>query len=105
MTNDNWIENQLSARVEAIEAAARAIMATDLSWDDCDDTIHGYWLSYAAAAVDAVRVPVLLNDLADRIEADRLIDAPFDRAEDEYNEAIRDAAGLVRAAAEGWGEA
>jgi hypothetical protein len=87
-----------SGRDRAIEAAARAMyLATGDAATDCDE-----WMTCqrdAVAALDAA-LPVLLNDLADSIEAERMGDEI-----DDWNVALIKAAEIVRAAAAGWGEA
>jgi hypothetical protein len=110
----------MTARQQAIEAAARAAFATDYgtySDDACAD--HNRWTwegdghgeafkdayrQYATAAVDAIDVPALLNDLADRIEAE----APsgtYAVGDATFALGIDRAAALVRAwAAKGWTE-
>jgi hypothetical protein len=81
----------VSVREQAIEAATKAI----------DDVRCQHWDGAAActpcdaAAALAAAVPVLLNDLADRIAAD---------PDEAFNPALDRAARLVRAAAEGWTE-
>ena len=106
MTNDNWIENQLSARVEAIEAAARAMFRRNHSgmtveWHEQYGP-ENWHRDRARLAIDAINVPGLLNDLADRIEADSNFTMHY--AAGEWNGALHHAADLVRAAAEGWGD-
>jgi hypothetical protein len=89
----------VSVREQAIEAATKAI----------DDVRCQHWDGAAActpcdaAAALAAAVPVLLNDLADRIEHQRFtaISHPYDTG---YNAAVDDMLGFVRAAAEGWTE-
>jgi hypothetical protein len=80
----------VSVREQAIEAAIKAAARTP-----------GFSAGIAAA-LDAA-VPVLLNDLADRIEHQRFtaIAHPYDTG---YNAAVDDMLGFVRAAAEGWTE-
>ena len=97
----------MSAREEAIEAAARAVterlraffasppsLSGQVGWGMRPDEI--------ASVALAAAVPVLLNDLADRIEADSNFTMP--NAAAEWNGALHHAAEHLRAAAEGWGD-
>jgi hypothetical protein len=89
-------------REQAIEAAAAAISSMVVPgrpWGDTADEDKPHYRDEAAAAL-AAAVPALLNDLADRIEAERMGDEI-----DDWNVALIKAAETVRAAAEGWGQA
>lgn len=93
----------MSVREQAIEAAARAVV---VQGNAEKDTLR-VGENRAAAALDAA-VPVLLNDLADRIELQRPHIPPSTDpnrmkaivARSSFNRAAR----VVRAAAEGWTE-
>jgi hypothetical protein len=92
----------MTARQQAIEAAARAMYQGLVPWEDCSSSYRDQMRVLAANAAGAL-VPVLLNDLADRIEHQRFtaISHPYDTG---YNAAVDDMLGFVRAAAEGWTE-
>ena len=99
----------MSVREQAIEAAARAIFG---GCDEVWDSVPAEQGHYRHAANRALRsaVPVLLNDLADRIEAMPATVGPLTpgssltRLPKSPHEVRVDAAALVRAAAEGWNE-
>ena len=90
----------MSVREQAIEVAARAIgesMCDHWEWAAACHTCD------AKAALDAA-LPALLNDLADRIEADIGEEVPSSYYRVAVNRGYGNAAALVRAAAEGWTE-
>jgi hypothetical protein len=90
----------MTAREQAIEAAAKALWATHNSEPEIPEWAdHERLNADAAAIVDAIRVPVLLNDLADRIAGMRLAH-PATMSPAEVRDDIAD---RVRGAAEGWG--
>jgi hypothetical protein len=92
-------EVSVSVSEQAIEAAERALFAQGASVGGGGTA---WWQSATVASetIVAAAVPALLNDLADRIEKQREHVDPGGGVA--YG--IDRAAGLVRAAAEGWNE-
>jgi hypothetical protein len=91
----------MTARQQAIEAAARAIFREEGPESIDEDGAF----ALAAVAVDAVNVPALLNDLADRIAAEEAPSGTYAVGDATFALGIDRAAALVRAwAAKGWTE-